>query len=168
MLDIKITNKTEFQENLRTSVPRVLQVLRVKLNALLFLLQSKTVTEKLSGQMLKRRTGNLARSVRVSPAEIDGTRISGAVLAGGSTAFYGKFYEDVAAGGTGGVPHSWTIMATKARALAFMMDGKKVFAKSVMHPPLATRPFASSTLTEMSEQIRAELQAAADGELKGE
>jgi len=146
-------------------VPRVVRVLTSKLNSLMMQLQSKIVRENLSGQMLRRRTGNLARSVRVERAHVEGRTIEAGIEAGGSTAFYGKFYEYKRAGGTGGVPHSWVIMATKARALRFILDGKKVFAQSVRHPRLDARPFMSSAMLDMKPFIKEQLQQALDAEL---
>ncbi len=166
MLKITLTGGPQFVEKLKAKGPTIAEVLRSKLNAALFNLQSYIVTSKLSGQMLKRRTGKLAGSIRVVPASFEGTSIVGAVEGAGSVAWYGKLYESQDAGGTGGVPHSWQIIASKARVLSFIGgDGNRVFVRRVMHPPIAMRPFMSSSLTEKAEEIKAELQAALDAEI---
>ncbi len=149
-------------EVLQSKGPQIIQVLTTKLNQLMLQLRSYIVSSKLSGQYLKRRTGILAGSVNVVPATFQGTQIVAGVEAGSGPAFYGKFYEEISAGGTGGTA-AFQVFATKARALAFMMDGKRVFARSVMHPAMATRPFMTSALEEKAAEIEAGLRAAVDG-----
>jgi hypothetical protein len=165
MLKISLTGDG-LVEALKRKPAAILSVLSSKLNVLLFQLQTAIVANKLSGQMLRRRTGVLAGSVRVVPAAVEGSQITGAVQAGGGPSFYASFYELEEAGGTGGVPHSWPIMAVRARALSFMLDGKRVFTKRVTHPPLAARPFMTSTLTEQAAKINIELQVALDMEIE--
>src|SRR5258708_4124488 len=145
-------------EGLRAKGPAIIQVLMTKLNALIFILQSYIVSRKLSGQVLNRRTGVLAGSVRAIPAVLEGTKIVAAVEAAGGPAFYGAVHEY---GGSGAYP----IVATRARALAFLMDGKKVFARSVMHPPAKVRPFMAPALEENAADIEAQLRVALDEEL---
>jgi hypothetical protein len=162
MLKITFEGQDKIVETLRTKGPRVIEVLMAKTNQLMLQLRSYIVASKLSGQFLKRQTGALAGSVRWIPAVLEGKKIEGAVEAAGATSFYGKFYELPSAGGTGGTA-AFEIMAVKKRALAFQMDGKRVFAKSVMHPAMAPRPFLSSSLDEKSAEIEAALRAAVDG-----
>lgn len=144
--------------------PAIVRVLMGKVNELMIMLQSYIVAQKLSGQSLRRRTGVLAGSIRYVPASIEGTTIVGSVQGAGGPAWYGKLFEDPRADGEGGVGHSWQITAVRARALAFMVDGKKVFARSVMHPGLAARPYMTPSLDENEARIRTELQAALDEE----
>lgn len=56
-------------------------------------LQRKIVGEKLSGQVLKQRTGKLAGSVRVVETTLSGSTIDGGVQAGGGPIFYAKIHE---------------------------------------------------------------------------
>jgi hypothetical protein len=158
MLKISMTGGERLVEGLKTKPVTILNVLSSKLTQLMFQLQRYIVTQKLSGQILKRRTGILAGSVRAIPATLEGTKIVAAVEAGGGPAFYGAVHEH---GGT----HAYPIVAVRARALAFMMDGKKVFAKSVMHPAAQMRAFMAPSLAENEANIRAELQLALDQEL---
>jgi phage gpG-like protein len=113
------------------------------------------VSKKLSGQILHRRTGKLSSSVRALPTTLSGTSIIGGVQAGGGPSFYGAVHEF---GGTRAYP----IIAVKARALRFVMNGKTSFARSVMMPPAKIRAFAGPSLDENAEMMRAELQAALD------
>lgn len=152
-------------ESLRAKGPNIVRILMTKVNSLMIQLQSYIVAEKLSGQYLKRRTGKLAGSIRFIPATLEGTKIIGAVEGAGSASWYGKLYEYETAGGTGGVPHSWEIVATNARALNFVMSGRDVFVKSVTHPGLALRPFMTDSLNENADRIAGELQAAIDEEI---
>jgi hypothetical protein len=66
---------------------------------------------------------------------------------------------------TGGT-RAHTIFATKARALRFVTEGKTIFAKSVMHPGTAMRPFLRPSVEENAGSIRDRLQAAIDAELQ--
>jgi hypothetical protein len=165
LLEIKLTGGPELIDAMQRKGPRIVQVLMSKVNALLFQLQSFIVGQKLSGQMLQRRTGKLAGSIRAVPAILDGASITGSVEGAGGPAFYGKFFEVETAGGTGGT-RAHQITAVKARALRFLWHGNVHFAKSVQHPGFAARPFMTSSLLENADKIRTELQAALDKEVQ--
>lgn len=167
MLNISFVDNSDERlvEGLRTKGPTIVQVLMSKLNELMIQLQSYIVAQKLSGQKLVRRSGKLAGSIRYIPAVLEGTTIKGAVEGAGGPAWYGKLFEDEDAGGTGGVPHPWQITATKARALSFMVSGKRVYAVRVTHPPMAARPFMSPALEENAVDIETQLRVALDEEL---
>jgi hypothetical protein len=165
LLRITLEGGPQLVDAMQRKGPRITQVLMTKITAAMIMLSSYIVGQKLSGQMLKRRSGKLAGSVRAIPAEIEGTSIIGAVEAGGGPAFYGKFFELESAGGTGGTkPHQ--IMAVKARALRFVMGGKVYFRKSVQHPGFAARPFMTTSLTENAEKIQTDLQTALNEEIQ--
>jgi hypothetical protein len=136
---------------LRALPGRVMEVLRVKLDALTHATAADVVTEKLSGQVLHKRTGILQASVHATPTVIEGTTIRGGIEAAGGPAAYGKAHEF----GTGGM--GWEIRSVKARALAFQMSGKTVLAKSVFHPPLPPRAFMKPTAAELQEILNASL-----------
>ena len=143
---------------LRSKPGQIVNALESRLNAVLYQLASYIVGRKLSGQMLARRTGILAGSVRTEPAKVVGAQIIGRVVAAEGPAFYGRILEE------GSRAHQ--IFSVKSRALAFMMDGRKVFARRVFHPGMAARPFMRTSLEENAENIRAQLQAALDEELQ--
>lgn len=119
-------------------------------------LQAKITGEKLSGQLLKQRTGKLIGSVRTLTVTNDGTTIEGGVQAGGGPAYYAKFQNYGTAG-----PYEIKPIDPKG-VLAFMIDGKQAFAKRVMHPGLPARNFMESTLEESQAGIVASLQSAVD------
>jgi len=122
------------------------RALATKLQALDFQLQAKIQGEKLQGQVLNQLTGKGAASVRALPVEQEPGQLRGSVQAGGGPAFYMRIQEK---GGTS----DYTIAPVDKQALAFMMNGKQMFAKLVHHPPLKARPFMSTSLDEMSPEI---------------
>ncbi|HXP71761.1 MAG TPA: hypothetical protein VOA88_20970 [Candidatus Dormibacteraeota bacterium] len=151
--------KTRLLVKLQGMSPRFVEVVATKLRALMFQLQSKIVSEKLSGQVLHRRTGVLAGSVRTLPVTVAGNQISSGVASSSGPAFYGKIHE---VGGS----RPYQIFATKARALQFMQGPRTVYAQNIIHPPAKMRAFMRPSLIESAQEIRNELQAAIDEELK--
>ena len=136
-----IARFTLFGANLRTQLEK-------KVRSLTMDLVKKVKAEKLSGQVLGRKTGRLSRSVTPS-FEIDSTQVVGVV---GTNVSYGRDWElgfdrTVGAGARGG-PRQ---MLEKARAL--------YFAK---HPPgvrhYGPRSFLGSALEEMAPTVRAEIE----------
>ena len=159
LLEIKLkSDPQKLVAALRAKPLAIVNALESRLNAVLMQLASYIVGRKLSGQMLARRTGILAGSVHTEPAKTVGTQSIGKVVAGEGPAFYGTILE------SGSRAHQ--IFAVKARALAFVTNGKQVFARSVFHPGIAARPFMRTSLEENAVDIRAQLQAALDAELK--
>ena len=150
---------------LRSKPEAIVNALKGRLDAVMNMVASYIVRNKLSGQTLARRTGILAGSVRTVPAHVAGRTIQAAIQAGGGPALYAKFFEEPGVGGTGGT-RAHTIMATRARALAFVTNGKQVFAKSVFHPEMAARPFLRPSLLENEASIRQQLQQAIDEALQ--
>jgi hypothetical protein len=142
---------------IRAKGPTIIEALRVRMDAVTFALRGKIVTEKLSGQVLHKRSGRLARSVRQIPATLNGAIVTGRVEAGivdpRSNAVYAVFHEY-------GVNHPWAIEPKTAKALAFEIAGNLVFAKRVTHPGLQERSFMRSTLAESSNAIAASFREA--------
>jgi hypothetical protein len=159
---LEITLKSDLRkhyDSLKSKPQAIVDVLTTRLNIMLFQLQRHIITEKLSGQVLHRRSGALANAVRVVSARVEGATIRGGVTAAGSPAsLYGRVHE------TGG-NRAYEIMSVKSRALAFMMDGRMRFFSRVNHPAAMARPFMAPSLQENAERIRAELQSALDEEL---
>jgi hypothetical protein len=98
MFEIKFDSalRTRLLARLQGMSPRLVSVLGVKLRGLMFMLQSKIVSEKLSGQVLHRRTGILSGSVRALPVTTAGNTISSGVQAGSGPAFYAAIHEQAA------------------------------------------------------------------------
>jgi phage gpG-like protein len=111
-------------------------------------LQKKVQEEKLSGQVLKVRTGSLRSSINTEVTDTPAV-ITASV---GTNIRYARPHEY-------GVDHPWTI-AAKGRALRFEIGGRVLFRKSVRHPPLPERSFLRSALADMAPVIEAGLREA--------
>lgn len=105
------------------------------------------VKQKLSGQVLNVVTGALRRSIH-SKVTSGPEFVRGQVFSSGDVK-YAAIHE------FGGKTRAHQIVATKARALSFMMGGKQVFAQSVNHPgsTIPARPYMRPSLAEMRDDI---------------
>jgi phage gpG-like protein len=112
-------------------------------------LQRKVQSEKLSGQVLKVRTGTLRSSINMQIEDTE-TEIAASV---GTNVLYGRIQEY-------GVARSWLIEARNAKSLAFTIGGTKLFRRRVTHPPLPERSFLRSALAEMAPAIEEGLREA--------
>jgi hypothetical protein len=140
-------------EHLNSTAALLEEAIRVRIDEQNAELQSVIVSEKLAGEILQRRTGNLADTVHVVPAQNDGSVITGYVEAGGSSAIYAQFQEY-------GTTRWYDIFPVNKQSLAFQIAGKLIFAKKVHHPPILERSFMRSTQTERQPEMTANLQAA--------
>ncbi len=144
---------------LRRKPEEIVFALRNSLNSALLMLERFIKTQKLSGQVLHRRTGALANAVHTNLARVEGRTIRGEVTAAGSPAsLYGRVFE---VGGSGAYP----ILSVRARALKFVSGGETIFRKQVMHPQQMMRAFMRPSAEENAASIREQLQAALDAEL---
>ncbi len=108
------------------------------------------VKGKLSGEVLKVRTGRLRRSIH-KEIENSGSRVVATV---GTNVEYGKTHE------LGLTIPAHIVRARRAKALAFNWKGKLVFAKSVRIPAvkMPRRSFLEASLNQFEPTIRAELE----------
>lgn len=161
MLKIKFVDRVEDLSIFRDRKAEILAGVFTKTSELMIRLQAHVVTQKLSGQVLRRITGVLASSVQAQPTRVEGDRVIGEVTAGtGPSNVYAWTHE---LGGS----HDFTIVPTKAKVLRFLStSGEEIFRRSVHHPPLPARPFAEPSLDEMRETIVQEIQRAFDDALK--
>lgn len=120
--------------------------LTIKLQAL--------VIQKLSGDLLQVRSGDLRRSIQQEVIR-DGSSILGRVFSSGDVK-YARIQEE---GGTTS-PHD--IVPSKAKALHFFTGGSEVFATVVHHPGSRIRGkhYLSGSLAEMQGGITMELKRA--------
>lgn len=128
-----------------------------EVTAILLLLEGHIKNNKLSGQVLHVRSGDLRRSVHaVLPVTQTARGVMGRVAQSGDVK-YGAIHE------FGGVTSPHDIVATKAKALAFMMGGKQVFFKKVHHPgsKIPERSYMRSGLADLRDVIVDRLQRAA-------
>ena len=118
-------------------------------------LKAHVVDTKLSGQVLKRRTGALAGSIGVEVADT-AAGVVGRVGTLNKAVKYARIHE------YGGKTSPHEIVA-KGRALRFQLaSGVTVFRKRVMHPGsvMPERSFLHSSLAERRDAIRAGMDGA--------
>ena len=118
-------------------------------------LAERVRNDKLAGGALNMRTGALAASIAADVA-VESEAISATVGSFGDVK-YAAIQE------MGGKTSAHEILPAKAKALAFMVGGKLVFARKVEHPGSAipARSYLGSALDEMSDEIAVSLAAAA-------
>jgi len=124
----------------------------------LYSLQSYIVSSKLSGQVLKRRTGNLASSINVRMNSGNPDDISGQV---GTAVVYAAIHEY---GGTVTIPaHQRTITQAFGRPLK---DGSKQIDVRSYQATFPERSFLRSGLQDRQAQIRTAINSAVNGTMK--
>jgi hypothetical protein len=153
MLKISFINSAENIERMKRKGPEIVMSIFESVTKSMFRLQAFIAERKLSGEVLGVKTGKLRGSVAASETKLEGTTITGEVTSSGGPAFYGTFHEE-------GIPHSWQVRASKARALSFIAGGKQRFAAFVTHPSLPKRAFMKPSLDEQAPAIIADLHAA--------
>lgn len=111
------------------------------------------IKANLSGEILKTRSGALLGSIS-SDLDDDGSHVT--VTAESDDVPYAGILE------FGGKTAAHTIVATKAKALAFIADGARRFARLVHHPGSSIRAtaFMGSALDAMTDEIEGGLKDA--------
>jgi phage gpG-like protein len=117
------------------------------------------VERKLTGEVLRQRTGRLAASIAVD-VERNGLAVAATI---GSDAPYAAIHE------YGGVIPAHEILPRSARALAFPWRGRQRFFKRVQLPAVAMpeRSFLRLALDETAPKIRAAIEQAAVEVVRG-
>lgn len=118
--------------------------MRDAVHALGFLLERKVKLEKLSGQILNRRSGRLNRSINTR--FIDTATSSTASV--GTSLKYGRIWELTGS-------KAFTIVPVNKKALFW--PGAAHPVRSVFHPAQAARPFLRPSLEEMRPTIKSTL-----------
>ncbi len=110
-------------------------------------LRSHIVDDKLRGQVLNRRTGRLGQSIQ-QRVDSSAASITGTVYSAGDVK-YAAIHE------FGGHIPAREIVAKNAKALSFVMNGNRVFAKSVQWPGanMPQRSYMRSSLADMKDEI---------------
>ena len=137
-------------------LPTVVQAaLQAKAIALAAALTAHVVNDKLSGQVLAVKSGLLRASI-ASDVEVDGDAVR-------SRIFVGPGVKYAAIQEFGGRTPAHDIVPDKARALTFVIGGRRVFAKVVHHHGsiIPARSYLRSSLADMAGEIAATLKAAA-------
>ena len=141
--------------NLDSMPTQVVAAVATKMRSITINLQRHVIADKLHGQVLKQRSGKLARSIQ-QDSHTDGDTVIGEVFSAGDVK-YAAIHE------FGGTTPPHDIIPSKAGALAFMMGGKMTFARIVHHPgsKMPERSFLRSSLTDQAAEITAGLKEAA-------
>jgi phage gpG-like protein len=126
---------------------RLSEALFAKATLLAVELEAK-VRQKLAGEVLQARSGALARSI-VTSIEEDAAAVSVSIASNGDVKYAG-IHE------FGGTIPPHEIMPDKAKALAFVLGSKQVFAARVNLPAVTMpeRSYLRSSLGDMADQIR--------------
>lgn len=155
---------------LESKTGAVRKALAAKMDFTSIRIQKIIVDDKLQGQLLNHKTGQLAGSVRPVETVVTSGEIDGGVVAGGTGAPYARPLE------YGSRAH--LIKAVNAKALMFEAagggghepwggtfskgDSLMVFVKSVQHPGNRAYAFMRGTLDEEAQNIQQGFQETAD------
>ena len=94
MLNISFNNSdARAAASLRAKGPRIVQALKLRMDALMIKLQGYIQSQKLEGQVLHHRTGHLTGSIRAMPAVQEANTLTAEVLGGGGPIFYARIHE---------------------------------------------------------------------------
>lgn len=140
------------QRRLNGTSPKVFTAIRRELEKQTGMLANYVRAEKLSGQVLKNRSGNLRNAVQ-NDVTASGPILTGIVFVD-NTAPYGAYQEYGAS-----IPER---VPVNAKALRWYVGGSPVFAMRAKAFVLPPRPFMAPSLTEKSPSIKAALQASSD------
>ncbi|OYV49372.1 MAG: hypothetical protein B7Z78_13800 [Rhodospirillales bacterium 20-60-12] len=154
MLVLKFTGTQTIIERLGAVSTKVHAKARAALDVWAAELAGYIRAEKLSGQALNRRSGLLSGSVH--PLADDSPRGIVGGAGGGAGVPYARIHE------FGGTIPAHEVVARKAKALAFTVDGMELFAKRVQIPDveMPERSYMRSAFVEKSPQGLADLRAA--------
>lgn len=146
----ELTLNDEASAVLEALPDRLRDALADKAGALAAALQSR-IQQKLSGGVLNQKSGALARSITATID--DGPGDVSATLATSPDIKYAAIHE------YGGMIPPHQIVPDKAKALAFLVGGKRAFAARVNLPAIAMpeRSYMRSSLAEMADEIADEL-----------
>lgn len=163
MLKIELRGDRALVAKLDQGGARVQRELIKEVTASVLLLERHIKTNKLSGQVLHVRSGDLRRSVHaVLPVEQSGTTVVGRVAQSGDVK-YGAIHE------FGGRTRPHIIEAKNAKTLSFMFNGRQAFFRKVNHPgsQMPERSYMRSSLADLRQAIINRLRGAVNKGLQG-
>lgn len=153
MLKVEFIGGEEVLKKIEQIEPQIQKSLLATITKLSFQLQAKVVSEKLSGQVLKTKTGTLRRSIATNVTNLSGS-ITGRV---GTNVDYGLIHEYGFKGNVTVDGHLRQITKAWGRSIT----PKKVFVRT--HQKKANYPvrsFLRSALREMEPTIKIEIDKA--------
>lgn len=156
MLKIEFIGDKEVASRLQLYSPKVYESLLITITKLSIELQAKIKREKLTGQVLKTRTGTLRRSInfRVDKTTTD---IIGRVGIGADAAKYGIMHEFGFKGVENVRGHLRTIKQAFGRSIAPRQIVVSSHTRTVNYPE---RSFMRTALAEMRPQIQEQISKA--------
>lgn len=145
MLNLQLTGVNEVVARFGEMPDKIHDALLVKMAELTQRLIAKT-QDNLSGKVLQSRSGALRDSIAGQISDTGSTLTA-------TVGSYGVRYAAIQEYGGTTSPHD--ILPTKANALAFIVDGKQVFAKIVHHPGSRIPPhyYLQGALDDMHDEI---------------
>jgi phage gpG-like protein len=150
MISAVVIGAPELQAEMEAMPALIRQLVLAKMQSLAIELQRHIVQDKLSGQVLKVRTSNLRASIQQTVKDqVD--NFQARVFSSGDVK-YAAIHE------FGGV-----IVPKKAKALSFVIDGKRIFTKQVIMPK---RSYMRTSLEDQKDAIVKGLMAAVAGGIK--
>ncbi|USN16573.1 hypothetical protein POLEWNIK_00470 [Brevundimonas phage vB_BpoS-Polewnik] len=147
IVNIVVNGDTEVIAKFKSMPAAVHAALLQKVHALSLKLEAYVKKNKLSGQVLNRKSGRLIRSI--GSRVLDGDKSVFGIVFQSADVPYGGIHE------YGGKTSAHVITPKKAKVLAFTKAGATVFARKVNHPgsKMPTRSYMRSSLREMSTEI---------------
>jgi phage gpG-like protein len=151
MLQISLDGAAEFSARLDALPDQLRVALKEKVQALASALYAQVVGVNLSGSVLNARSGALRDSIQIDVQGED-ARVDAKIFSDGDVP-YAAILE------FGGKTAAHEILPDKARALAFLANGRQVFARRIQHPgsTFAARSYLGGALDDASGEIAATL-----------
>jgi phage gpG-like protein len=151
MLQISLDGGDEFSARLDALPDQLRVALTAKIQALAQALYAQVVGVNLSGSVLNARSGALRDSIQID-VQAEGARIDAKIFSNGDVPYAGILEF-------GGKTAAHEILRDKARALAFLVNGKQVFARRIQHPgsTFAARSYLGGALDDARGEIAASL-----------
>lgn len=157
---IKITvNDQAVMANLRSMGPRIREALRAAMTREAIALTRHTKEEKLSGQVLKNRTGTLRRSINFHVTE----NAAGVSASVGTNSKYGHAHEYGFTGAVSVREHLRTVKQAFGRPIDPVSVSVREHLRNMKLPE---RSFLRSSLRERTPSISEQLRAAVSGAIK--
>ena len=147
MLKLSLEGQAQLAERLGAMPDRLRAALAEKVDALAQSLFAQVVGVNLSGGVLRARSGALRDSIRMQASQRDDL-IRSDIFSDGDGP-YAAIQE------YGGKTAAHEILPDKARVLAFVMNGKQIFARRIQHPgsQIPERSYLRSALDEQGDDI---------------
>lgn len=160
MTTYELIGKDELVRKISEITPNVKANLEKSIFKLVIELQSKVQSDKLSGQVLKTRTGTLRRSIATKVTSDS----NGTVGVVGTNSDYGLMHEFGFKGAENIKAHLRTIKQAWGKSITPREISVRAFTRTVDFPE---RSFLRSALTEMQGQIISEIDQVIIGALNG-